>query len=197
MISRKYFNTFPALNLPSYITNVPWPNLVLDNFIEEDALDLIVYQVLSKNYEYDIDYRGKGRIEFSLLHSEALWKTIYSAEMISILSEAFGYNLKFNKTNLLQMRRMSGDTPSFPLHNDYIEGLDTIVVFLYLSSNWKIEYGGRLFLHDSIFNSEIIKTINPISNRLVAFRTMPEYWHSVEKVVDWERLSVLSVWDII
>lgn len=59
MISRKYFNTFPALNLPSYITNVPWPNLVLDNFIEEDALDLIVYQVLSRNHEYEIDYRGK------------------------------------------------------------------------------------------------------------------------------------------
>lgn len=175
----------------------PWPHLVLDSFLEESCLAAVLEEIKSRHHEFEIDYRGKGRIEFSLLHSPTLWRALYSATTISVLSDAFGCKLRFNKGNLLQLRRMNGDTPSFPLHNDYTEGMDTVVSFLYLSPGWHPDFGGRLLLNSSERQDDVAASIEPVKNRLVAFRTLGDYWHSVEKVCNWERISALAVWDVV
>jgi len=97
---------------------------------------------------------------------------------------------------MLQLRRMNDETPAFPTHSDHVAGEETIAVFLYLSDGWNSERGGRLRLHATEHSNEPAAYVEPLRNRLVAFRTSQENWHSVEPVSGWERLSVLSMWDV-
>jgi hypothetical protein len=174
----------------------PWPHLIVDNFLTSAVLTQSLSEISADTYAYDIEPRGTGRIEFSLLKSETLWRAIYSKSTISLLSSAFGVRLKLNKHNMLQLRRMNEHTPEFPLHNDFTSNEDSIASFLYLSSGWSCKCGGRLRLFES--NEQVAPSvfIDPIQNRFIAFRTEASHWHSVEKVHSWERLSVLSLWNI-
>jgi hypothetical protein len=109
------------------------------------ALAQSLMEINADTYDYDIEYRGTGRIEFSLLKSETLWRAIYSKRTVAILSSAFGVAVKLNKDNMVHLRRMNEATPEFPLHNDFASNEDTIASFLYLSGGWSSKCGGRLF----------------------------------------------------
>jgi hypothetical protein len=174
----------------------PWPHLVLDNFLPEDALAQSLIEIQADSYSYDIEYRGAGRIEFSVLKSPTLWRQIYSKRTVSVLSSAFGVELVLDKHNLVQLRRMNEETPEFPTHNDFAENEDTIASFLYLSSGWSPSCGGRFHLFSSKEEAIPSQSLSPIQNRFLAFRTKPTHWHSVERVHGWERLSILSLWNI-
>jgi hypothetical protein len=174
----------------------PWPHLIVDNFLPSSVYEQSLSEIGAESYSYEIEPRGTGRIEFSLLRSEALWRAIYSKSTVALLSAAFGVAVKLNKHNMVQLRRMNEDTPEFPLHNDFTSGEDTIASFLYLSSGWSTERGGRLNLFASSTQSTPFTSIAPIPNRFIAFRTEASHWHSVESVHGWERLSVLSLWNI-
>jgi len=174
----------------------PWPHLILDNFLTSGALAQSLLEISADTYDYDIEYRGTGRIEFSLLKSETLWRAIYSKRTVSLLSSAFRVGVKLNKHNMVQLRRMNEDTPEFPLHNDFTSNEDTIASFLYLSSGWSSKCGGRLHLFESDKHSVPSASIAPIENRFIAFRTKSSHWHSVERVFGWERVSVLALWNV-
>jgi 2OG-Fe(II) oxygenase superfamily len=174
----------------------PWPHLVVDHFLPDAALAQSVSEIAAEIYNFEIENRGTGRIEFSLLKSETLWRAIYSKQTVSLLSSAFGVAIRLNKSNWLQLRRMNDDTPEFPLHNDFTSNEDTIASFLYLSSGWSIKCGGRLHLFESDNQAAPSSWIDPIENRFVAFRTKAAHWHAVERVYGWERLSLLALWDV-
>jgi 2-oxoglutarate-Fe(II)-dependent oxygenase superfamily protein len=174
----------------------PWPHLIVDQFLPNNVLAPSVAEIRAETYDFDIEYRGTGRIEFSLLKSETLWRAIYSKNTISLLSSAFDVRVKLNKHNLLQLRRMNDETPEFPRHHDSSSKEETIACFLYLSSGWSTPCGGRLHLYESDRDCVPLASIEPTENRFVAFRTKPSHWHSVERVHSWERLSVLSLWDV-
>jgi hypothetical protein len=174
----------------------PWPHLVLDDFLPHLTLERSAKEINSRNYQYGIESRGTGRIEFAVLESETLWRALYSARTITLLSDAFGLDVTLNKHNMMQLRRMSEDTPEFPLHNDFTSGEDTIASFLYISRGWSCRCGGRLQLFASNAQRTPSISIEPIENRFVAFRTEAAHWHSVEKVYSWERLSVLALWNV-
>jgi len=174
----------------------PWPHLIVDNFLTSEVLAQSLLEIGADTYTYEMEPRGTGRIEYSLLKSETLWRAIYSRSTVSLLSNAFGVELKLNKHNMLQLRRMNEDTPEFPLHSDFTSNEDTIASFLYLSDNWSRRCGGRLHLFESNEQSAPSVSIDPIQNRFIAFRTSASHWHSVEKVYRWERFSVLSLWNI-
>jgi hypothetical protein len=110
----------------------PWPHLLLDGFLPEAGLAASLEEIASENYEFDIEQRGLGRIEFSVLKSETLWRAIYSRRIVDLLARAFGVRVRLDKDNWLQLRRMNDDTPDFPIHSDFSDE-DTIVSFLYLS----------------------------------------------------------------
>jgi hypothetical protein len=174
----------------------PWPHLILDNFLTSAVLAQSLLEISADTYDFDIEYRGTGRIEFSLLKSETLWRAIYSKRTVSLLSSAFGVRVKLNKHNMLQLRRMNEDTPEFPLHNDFTSNEDSIASFLYLSSGWSSKCGGRLHLFESDKHCAPSASIAPLENRFIAFRTKSSHWHSVERVYGWERLSVLALWNV-
>jgi len=174
----------------------PWPHLVVDNFLRRSVLAESLIEIESDAYTFDIEERGSGRIEYSLLKSKALWTAIYSRQTIDLLTVAFEVPVKLNRDNWLQLRRMNADTPEFPLHNDFVSNQDSIASFLYLSGGWVEEYGGRLRLFASKDDDEPSASIAPLQNRFVAFRTKACHWHSVERVYGWERLSALALWDV-
>jgi hypothetical protein len=174
----------------------PWPHFLLDGFLPEAELTASLEEIASENYEFGIDQRGLGRIEFSVLKSEAFWRAIYSRRIVDLLSGAFGVRVRLNRDNLLQLRRMNDETPAFPVHSDLTSDQDTIVSFLYLSEGWTPARGGRLCLHAANDASAVGAAIEPVRNRFIAFQTKAEHWHSVERVYGWERLSILAVWNI-
>lgn len=174
----------------------PWPHLIVDNFLSEDILTKSLSEIGRDAYDFDIESRGTGRIEFSLLKSETLWRAIYSKETIALLSVAFGVEVKLNRDNMVQLRRMNEDTPEFPIHNDFTSSQDTIASFLYLSAGWSPNRGGRLHLFGSEKDQAPSTSIQPLQNRFLAFDTKPSYWHSVERVNGWERLSALALWNV-
>ena len=178
------------------LTTYPWPYLLIDDFLPEAELAAGLEEIAAAEYEFGIESRGTGRIEFSLLKSEVLWRSIYSRRMVSLLSEAFGVRVRLNKHNMVQLRRMTDETPEFPLHSDYTSTEDTIASFLYLSSGWSPACGGRLRLYEANDVTAPSIAIEPIRNRFIAFQTRPAYWHSVERVHGWDRFSILALWNI-
>jgi 2-oxoglutarate-Fe(II)-dependent oxygenase superfamily protein len=174
----------------------PWPHLVLDNFLPATVFQECLREIGAEDYNFEIENRGTGRIEFSLLKSKIAWRAIYSKETIALLSLAFGVKVKLNRDNYVQLRRMNAATPEFPVHNDFASNEDTIASFLYLSPGWRSSCGGRLHLYEAESQNVPSLSIAPLSNRMVAFRTLASNWHSVERVCGWERLSILALWDI-
>jgi len=174
----------------------PWPHLLLDDFLAGDILARSLSEIDRHDCNYEIEARGSGRIEFSLLKSETLWRAIYSKRTVSLLESRFAAKVRLNKQNYVQLRRMNDDTPDFPIHNDFVAGVETIATFLYITPGWSDARGGRLNLFESEAQYIPSQSIEPIQNRLVAFRTKSSHWHSVERVHGWERLSVLALWDV-
>jgi hypothetical protein len=185
-----------ASELTCDLRSYPWPHLLIDNFLPHETLDQCLGEIINGSYNFEIEARGTGRIEFSLLKSTTLWRAIYSKTTISVLHSAFGSKVVLNKHNMLQLRRMNAETPDFPVHNDFVSGGDTIASFLYLSPRWSTGCGGYFHLFESGEQGFPALSIEPIQNRFLAFRTLPTHWHSVARVCDWERFSVLALWDI-
>ena len=81
----------------------PRQHLVADDFLPADVLERSLKEVAAESYEYGIEYRGSGRIEFSLLRSETLWRAVYSKSTVALLKQAFGVETVLNKQNMLQL----------------------------------------------------------------------------------------------
>ena len=175
---------------------LPWPHLLIDDFLASETLQQCLDEIGSENYDFEIEARGTGRIEFSLLRSTTLWRAIYSRTTMAALRQAFGVDVRLNKHNMVQLRRMNSETPDFPVHSDFVAGSATIASFLYLSPGWSARCGGHFHMFQSNEQHAPVRSIEPIQNRFLAFRTEPSHWHSVQRVRDWERLSVLAMWDI-
>lgn len=174
----------------------PWPHLLVDGFLPDSVFDACFAEIAQDDYEFGIEDRGTGRIEFSLLRSKTLWRAIYSRRTVELLAEAFGAEVTLNKHNMLQLRRMNEQTPDFPLHHDATDDGESIASFLYLSPGWSSECGGQLHLFESNKQAVPEVSIAPVRNRFVAFRTKPSHWHAVGRVYGWERLSVLALWNV-
>jgi hypothetical protein len=173
----------------------PWPHLIVDNFLSRSVLAKSIAELNPDTHNFDIEKRGAGRIEYSLLKSKTLWTAIYSRWTINLLSAAFDGSVTLNRDNWIQLRRMNADTPEFPMHHDFVSDEYSIVSFLYLSGGWVQEYGGRLNLFKAEHDSTPSTSIPPLRNRFVAFQTKACHWHSVERVYEWERLSALALWN--
>ena len=149
----------------------PWPHLVSDDYLPAATLAEAMREIAAEAYEYEIEPRGTGRIEFSLLKSRTMWRAVYAKRTLTLLESAFGVRLRLNQDNVLQLRRMNAATPAFPVHSDYTAGQDTIASFLYLSPGWQPRLGGYLDLFTDPDQARPHLRIAPLANRFVAFRT--------------------------
>ena len=180
------------------LISYPWPHLVVDNFLSPDILARSLEEISSEQYEFEIESRGLGRIEFSLLKSETLWRAIYCRRTMDLLNSAFNVKVSLNRKNFLQLRRMNAQTPDFPIHNDIAASdIKTIASFLYVSPGWKEEFRGHFNLFERAEQSSPSSKLAPIQNRFLAFVIAANHWHAVDRPRCWERLSVLAAWDVL
>jgi hypothetical protein len=179
------------------LSTYPWPHLVVDNFLSPDILTRSLEEIRSEQYAFEIENRGQGRIEFSLLKSETLWRAIYCRETMGLLMTAFNIRVSLNRKNFVQLRRMNDQTPDFPIHNDFTADGKTIASFLYLSPGWKEEFRGHFNLFAAREQISPSSRLAPVQNRFLAFVTDATHWHAVDRPLSWERLSVLALWDVV
>lgn len=173
----------------------PWTHYVLDNFIEEKAFKRMQKTLLSKKHKFSIADEDPYSVQFALLRYLPLAKVFYSLEFKTLLETFTKTSLSLKTSNYVQLRYMNLDSPALPVHIDTDVGKAIIAIY-YLSPDWVEGLGGELCLYESKVGSEKKVIINPIENRLVLFLSDQSSWHSVEKVQNWERYSVLSTWNI-
>lgn len=143
---------------------------------------------------FAIEDRKAGRIEYDILRSPSVWRRLYSTSTTNLLFAAFGGRVSLDVRNLIQLRHSDDATPAFGIHNDFVDSEDSIVSFLYLSREWTSDRGGELLLYEKETDAEPSAVVEPILNRFIAFRTLPEHWHAVAKVRNWTRLSAMALW---
>lgn len=195
-ISDKYKNLDLLINLElSRIKkDIPWTHFILDNFIEEASFKQFQQAILSKQHTFSIQETDPNQVQFAVLEYLPLAKVFYSIEFKSILETLSNTKLAINTRNYVQLRHMDPGSPEFPPHIDDM-GVRSVVTIYYLSPDWKEDFGGQLCLHKSKIGDENQTVfINPIENRLVIFFSDDTNWHSIKKVYNWERYTILSEW---
>ncbi|MGU3793994.1 2OG-Fe(II) oxygenase [Vibrio diabolicus] len=177
------------------IHQIPWQHIIIDNFIEPVDFIKAQKELFSSELSFYINADDIYKVQYSLLKYLPLAKLFYSFEFRELLSKIAQVDLSLNESNMVQLRLADNSTPSFPRHTDKTDKGRSLVVIFYISSNWKPKNGGRLLLHTSRYSSRKKSiSIEPKKNRLVAFFSDENNWHSIEKVNGWDRYSIMSEW---
>lgn len=176
----------------------PWNHLILDDFLSPEDLAR-VQQILPKHREgFLIEEDDEQKINYKFLPDLKLAKYFISSDFKDFLQNLTGLNLRLNPKSLVQLRLMTPDSPAFPPHVDS-QDEKSLVYILYISPNWNSQCGGELNLHlhkDSHPYGAESKIVEPLENRMILFRSEDYHWHSVSKVRNWLRYSVIMEWII-
>jgi hypothetical protein len=177
-----------------YALHDPFPHVVVDNFIKEDALEAIVQSVRSMRSE-------DAQTKFTNPHSPYEFnKFAFDSGFDATLTELFKELVGDSFTTSIE--KLSGIGPLIrndmslrgggvhrihsggflAMHTDFntydhpVHGrLDRrLNLLLYLNSDWKEEYNGHLQLHDS---TGLREAISPVMNRCVIFNTTNKSIH--------------------
>lgn len=174
-------------NLDFELQNDPFPHVVIDNFINEEYLDLFLKDMdkLTKQNSY---YYGDQNIEKNKYafkenfdkNLNDLFKELNCSDFINILEKKMGIkniikdNLTLNGAGVHKVYNegflcMHTD---FEGYSDSENGLldRRINLLLYMNPEWKTEFHGELCLYDKTCG-KITKKIEPIMNRCVIFIT--------------------------
>lgn len=83
-----------------------------------------------------------AQVCLSALPTRPSWRRrFWHVQPHSSFSSAFGVEVKLNRNNMVQLRRMNEGTPEFPVHNDFTSNQESIASFLYLSPEWSESRG--------------------------------------------------------
>lgn len=175
---------------PDYVSALPFPHIVIDNFLPEDVLDEVLAEFPQPA---DIEWRKHyGSASKKLAcndpgvmgdHSRHLIEQLNSAALLGFLVKMTGIDDLIPDTLLAgpggfhQTERggFLGIHADFNFHPTW--NLDRrINLILYLNKDWKEEYGGAL----ELWNKEMTKCekrILPIFNRCVVFSITDTAFH--------------------
>ena len=186
-ISKKYLNLkdFTELKKEDYLLSEPFPNIVLDDFFNEDYLKKILEEFPNlENLKNSSKYVNKNEIKFANNNFELFPKNLKN--FINFLNSHEFINFIQSITSIKEP--LKGDTELnggglheikkggvLKIHTDFNRhpslDLDRRVnVLIYLNKDWKDEYGGHLELWDKDM-TECKRKILPIFNRMVIFST--------------------------
>lgn len=176
----------------------PWPHFVFDNFLPEDRLRKLQAVLADHQDGFRQDEDDEMQIRYKFLPDLELAKYFLSTEFKSFLEKTTGHSLRIDENSLVQLRMMTPKSPAMPAHVDN-QDEKSVVCILYVSPEWKKEYGGELCLLEEksaepfSVNSKVIE---PINNRMILFCSEDSHWHSVSSVNNWIRHSIIMEWII-
>jgi Rps23 Pro-64 3,4-dihydroxylase Tpa1-like proline 4-hydroxylase len=177
-----------------YPTSIPFPHIVVDNFLTPDALCSVYHSVrslrsedASSKFNFANDPYEQNKFAFDAGFDEnlrALFDTLVSDEFTTAIEALTGISpLIRGDTRLLGAgvhRIHSGgflqthtdfNTYDHPVHGKLDRRINLL---LYLNPNWKEEYKGNLLLADG---SRVVHSIQPLLNRCVIFNTTNKSIH--------------------
>ena len=195
IISNKYRN----LNHIKYdfIKKTPFPHIVLDNFLDNNYFERLT-KVLKKDNYYKAGKKFNSEVEMnkSISLNQSLPQIIsdivkeLNCDMwIDNLKSLTGINTlkgtKLGNINLANYHEM-GTSGFLGSHVDHSKEPETgkphvLNIILYLSSDWKDEFGGATLLYDR-YGKKIIIKVPYKKNRAIIFLHTPYSFHGVEKL---------------
>lgn len=196
IINPKYFNLLNEKE--TFFMNKPFPHLVLDDFLEENFYEEITKKMSEKKYilkkgksfNSEIESNKKISLNESLPeYISKITKVLNSNEWIEILKKLTGIT-SLKSTNvgntLLANYHEMGTNGFLGSHVDHStdpsNGLPHVLnIILYLSSDWKENFGGATLLYDKK-GKKIVSKIKYKKNRAVVFLHTPYSFHGVERL---------------
>lgn len=181
-------------NIISGVKSLPFPHVVVEDFLDDDTLDLVIDALAGLEYSFsdsdlfsywasvkltDIDHPALNVLREDL--SDKLWR--------KEVSKAF----QVSKLSRIDMAAYVYGQGDFLLpHDDRVEGR-VIAYSLHLTPDLEESDGGSLDLFEGKKNgtSELVKTIIPKFNSLNMFEVSETSWHQVSEILtDIQRLTL-------
>jgi Rps23 Pro-64 3,4-dihydroxylase Tpa1-like proline 4-hydroxylase len=194
IISEKYLNLH---NLKEkFHNNVPYPHIVLDDFLSDGFYnDLYIdnknlYHNYGKKFETDFEKNkwiskntqlpNKIKIIIDELNSENWIKNLSNLSSIESI-----FSTKVGNSHLANYHEMKNKGYLGP-HVDHSDDPDTgnphvLNILLYLSKDWKEDWGGSTLLFDKN-GKKIIKEVQYKPNRAIIFLHTPYSFHGVKEI---------------
>jgi Rps23 Pro-64 3,4-dihydroxylase Tpa1-like proline 4-hydroxylase len=174
----------------------PFPYMYQDNFLDENYAKQLQSEILNINMEewdrynnpFEQKYTLRNKFNFPPLLKD-LFDRLTDENFIKELSNIVGYELKLDTTRNFWGVHTYGPNDMLDIHID--AGLHPtlglkkqITLGIYLSSNWKEDYGCKLEIWkgDNCTSEKpklhyMVDSIAPLFNRLVIFTCNDYAWH--------------------
>ena len=180
-----------------FINKTPFPHIVLDNFLDKNYFESLTkilkkdnYYNAGKNFNSEVELNKSISLNQSLpqIISDIV-KELNCDKWLNILKSLTGINTlkgtRLGNTELANYHEM-GTSGFLGPHVDHSSEPQTgkphvLNIILYLSSNWKDEFGGATLLYDR-YGKEVISKVTYKKNRAVIFLHTPYSFHGVEKL---------------
>ena len=195
IISDEYKNLNNFKN--KFFNNNPFPHVVLDNFLDHNYFEKLKKFLISDNYyKAGKNFNSDVELNKSISLNEALpqkisdiVKELNSDLWVKILKSFTGIDtLKATKLGNIKLANYHemGTSGFLGSHVDHSKEPETgkphvLNIILYLSSDWKDEFGGATLLYDR-YGKKIITKVPYKKNRAVIFLHTPYSFHGVEKL---------------
>lgn len=177
--------------------NFPWKHYVIDNFLPQNDFKRFQKELCSVKKGYHKRENDEFDLNFMFLPNLELAKFFLGKKFKNYLEKTTKTKLELYEKGLIQLRKMDHKSPAFKPHVDNQKNERSLVCLYYISPNWISDKGGELVLHRSKkckWNGKFSKVVEPIENRMVLFFADNNNWHSVRKIKDWQRYSIISEW---
>ncbi|MFS4460703.1 2OG-Fe(II) oxygenase [Bdellovibrio sp. HCB2-146] len=171
----------------------PWDHYVIENFLPHDEFAQVQKALCKVEDGFHQRDDDPFELNFKFLPNLDLAKFFLSPDFQKFLERTTGKNLEIYPGGLVQLRLMTPESPAMPPHVDDQD--ERSLVCLWYLSDWMEGRGGELnLLTSKTGHPSEGKIIAPVANRMVLFFSDDCNWHSVNKVENWKRYSVISEW---
>jgi len=192
MINKKVSNlSMNALDKKkTYLSANPFPHIIIDNFFDENILNMILEEFPKNIDKSGEDYNNKAEKKLTLNDVSKLSKT--TVDFINFLNSSvfikYLQELTDIKETLIPDPYLIGgglhelrNDGFLNIHSDFNRHpkmkLDRrLNILIYLNKDWRDEYGGQLQLWDKNME-KCEQNILPIFNRMVIFSTTDTSYH--------------------
>lgn len=171
-----------------YRTAVPFPHIVLDNFLDPSALKKIAAEFPSSENKSYFD-RDQERLKFQYNPQEVssgltrnIFAELNSAAFLGFLEEMTGISglmpdPYFDGGGLHETKRGGhlGVHADFNIHG-HLKVERRLNLLVYLNEDWQQEYGGQLELWDTEMKQCLVR-VEPVLGRAVIFSTNLDSFH--------------------
>jgi len=190
----KWINNIEELN-KSFISGLPYENIIIDNFLLEDYADKI-YNSFPTNYDNWYKYINPIEFKYTFDNIETLSEDI--RKYFYLLSSDHFITLMNKLTNIPNLEKdpylhgaglhCHGKNGKLDIHLDYekhpYSGKERrINIILFISKDWKTEWNGANELWDKDVTKCVKKTEIKF-NRAIIFKTNDISWHGMPDSLD-------------